>query len=249
MPSPVKQAASDLQLPVTDRAADVLDRGVDVGVVVAYGRLIRVPVLGSIALVNMHFSLLPRWRGAAPVERAILAGDTETGVCLMAIEEGLDTGPVYARRATPIDPGETAAELRDRLATIGVGLLLERLEDPPGSLGVPIPQEGEPSYAPKLDVAELQINWSRPALELHRLVRIGRAFTTWRGQRLIVHRARVVDHAASPGGPPGTLVGAVVLTGEGGLELIEVQPAGRPRLGFEAWANGARPAPGERFGI
>src|SRR5438270_13832698 len=112
VPSPVKAAAIELGLPVSDKVDDVLDTGAELGVVVAYGRLIKPHVLERVPMINVHFSLLPRWRGAAPVERAILAGDTETGACLMGLEEGLDTGPVYECVQVPIDPEETADELR-----------------------------------------------------------------------------------------------------------------------------------------
>ena len=109
--SPVKAAAQDLGLPVTDQVDDVIDAGAELGVVVAFGRLIKPHVLAVLPMVNVHFSLLPRWRGAAPLERAILAGDAETGVCLMELEEGLDTGPVYACTRMAVGPEETAAEL------------------------------------------------------------------------------------------------------------------------------------------
>jgi methionyl-tRNA formyltransferase len=251
VPSPVKAAAHEIGAPVTDRTAEALTAGADIGVVVAYGRLIRPPLLGGLNLVNLHFSLLPRWRGAAPVERAILAGDAETGVCLMQIDEGLDTGAVYASVRTPIGPEESAAELRARLGEAGTQLLLEHLSDLPASLGLPQIQRGEPTYAAKLEPHELVLDWRRSAAELHRVVRAGRATTSWRSQRLIVHRSRVVelDEAeVSPAPPPGTLVGAVVVTGSGGLELLEVQSEGRAAQGFAAWANGARPGPGERLG-
>src|SRR5207253_7560026 len=103
-PSPVEAAGGELGIPVTERVGDAIDAGAELGVVVAFGRLIRPHVLAALPMVNVHFSLLPRWRGAAPVERAVLAGDTETGVCLMALEEGLDTGPVYACQRVTIGP-------------------------------------------------------------------------------------------------------------------------------------------------
>ena len=131
LPTPVKAAALELGLAVTDRVDDALDAGAELGVVVAFGRLIKPHVLAKLPMVNLHFSLLPRWRGAAPVERAILAGDTETGVCLMALEEGLDTGPVYACQRVTIGPEETAEELRDRLVEIGTAMLVERLAEGP----------------------------------------------------------------------------------------------------------------------
>ncbi len=142
-------------------------------------------------MVNLHFSLLPRWRGAAPVERAILAGDEKTGVCLMALEKTLDTGPVYARIEVTVLPEETAAELKARLSDIGAGLLVERLSGGLATLGTPVPQVGEAVYASKIDRSELRLVWERPAVDLERLVRIGRAWTIFREKRLIVERARI----------------------------------------------------------
>jgi len=258
-PTPVKQCALELGLPVSSRVADVLDANVELGVVVAFGTLIRADVLRQVPMVNLHFSLLPRWRGAAPVERAILAGDDRTGVCLMALDEGLDTGPVHARVEAPILPGETAAELRACLADRGTALLLEHLAGGVATLGIPVPQVGEVLYAAKIDRCELRLTWQRPAVELDRLVRVGRAWTTFRGKRLIVERARIVA-AAGPGGddaeagaqgpvpPPGTLVGGEVICGEGRLELLEVRPEGRSAQPFDAWRRGARPAVSECLG-
>ncbi|MBW3645042.1 MAG: methionyl-tRNA formyltransferase [Actinobacteria bacterium] len=243
-PTPVKAAAVELGLPVTDRVDDVLGAGADLGVVVAFGRLVRPHVLAGLAMVNLHFSLLPRWRGAAPVERAILAGDDETGVCLMRLEEGLDTGPVYACERVGIGPEETADELRSRLVALGTELLLATLA---AGLGVPAPQQGEPTYAAKLDADELRLDWSRPAVELHRVVRVGGAWTTFRGRRLKVHRARLAPAGAEAPGP-GALEATVVGTGQGALELVEVQPEGRAAQPAPAWLHGARPAPGERLG-
>ena len=127
LPSPVKAAARELGLPVTDRIDDVLDVDADLGVVVAYGRLIKPHVFDTVPMVNIHFSLLPRWRGAAPLERAILAGDDETGVCLKTIEEELDVGDVFACERVPIGPDDTADELRARLVDAGTRLLLDQL--------------------------------------------------------------------------------------------------------------------------
>nr|MCU0261798.1 methionyl-tRNA formyltransferase [Ilumatobacteraceae bacterium] len=139
-PSPVKATALELGLPVSHEVDDVLRTGAELGVVVAFGRIIKPHVLAGVPMVNLHFSLLPRWRGAAPVERAILAGDAETGVCLMDVEEGLDTGGVHACVATPIGDDETASELRARLVALGSELLVDRLA---AGLGVASPQEGE----------------------------------------------------------------------------------------------------------
>jgi methionyl-tRNA formyltransferase len=245
VPSPVKAAASTLGIPVTERVDDVLGVGAELGVVVAYGRLIRPHVLAALPMVNVHFSLLPRWRGAAPVERAILAGDETTGVCIMALEEGLDTGPVYACEEVPIGPEDTADDLRAVLVERGTALLLGLLRH---GLPEPRPQEGEPTYASKLEPVEHHLEWSRPARELHRVVRLGQAWTTFRGQRFKVLRARQADVEAVPEAgvlDPHTLV---VGTGEGGLELVEVQPEGRPPQAAGAWRNGARLQPGEKLG-
>jgi methionyl-tRNA formyltransferase len=242
-PSPVKAAAVELGVPVSHRTDDAALAGAELGVVVAYGRLIKPQVLAAVPMVNMHFSLLPRWRGAAPVERAILAGDTETGVCLMAVEEGLDTGGVYRRQVVPIGADEMAADLRDRLATIGAELLVSALQE---GLGAPEPQRGEATYAAKLEPAELELDWAQDAERLHRVVRIGRAWTTWRGKRLLVLSAG--RDAPRGGGPPGTLHGDVVTTGHGGLRLLRVQPEGRAPVDAADWLRGARPQPGERLG-
>src|SRR5204862_4703781 len=170
-PSPVRRAADELGLPVRtpDKAREIVDEvrasGAELGVVVAFCQLLAVPLLDALPLgfVNVHFSLLPRWRGAAPVERAILAGDAETGVCLMQLEAGLDTGPVFASRSVPIGPRETAGELRGRLVDAGTHLLVEQL--PTIASATPAPQTGEPTYAEKLTVEEFRLGPRRTAGE------------------------------------------------------------------------------------
>jgi methionyl-tRNA formyltransferase len=248
--SPVKQAALDLGLPVTDDVDAVLAAQADLGVVVAFGRIVKPHVLDVLPMVNLHFSLLPRWRGAAPVERAILAGDTVTGVCVMAVEEGLDTGGVYRSATLPIGADDTLEQLRSRLAVLGTDLLIDALRT---GLGEPEAQVGEPTYADKIAPAEHELDWSLPAVQLHRIVRIGDAWTTFRGKRLKVHRSalhpeRTVlepGEVAFTAGAGGTVrVGA----GAGSLELLEVQPEGKARLTGGAWGNGAQPTPGERLG-
>lgn len=229
-PSPVKQAALDAGVPVSDRVDDVLGVGADLGVVTAFGRLVKPHVLAELPMVNLHFSLLPRWRGAAPVERAILAGDERTGVDLMALEEGLDTGGIYDRAETAIGPDETADELRARLAVAGTELLLANLAR---GLGAPRPQEGEPTYARKIEPAELVIDWSATAAAIHRQVRAGGAWTTHGGARLKVWRTSL-----------SSVRGAVeAAAGDGPLWLVEVQPEGRRRMDARAWANGLAGAP------
>jgi methionyl-tRNA formyltransferase len=240
-PSPVKAAALELGLPVSHTVEDVLDTGGDLGVVVAYGRLIKTPVLERMPMLNLHFSALPRWRGAAPVERAILAGDASTDVCVMQVVEALDEGGVVERRTIQIGDEESLDELRARLAEVGAELLVETLAS---DLGPAVPQVGESTYARKIDPAELHLDWSRPAAELARVVRLGGAWTELRGERFKVRRARAV---AADGLAPGELAGTAVGTGEGALELLEVQPAGKAATRAADWARGARLEPGERF--
>jgi methionyl-tRNA formyltransferase len=226
-PSPVKAAATELGIPVSHVVDDVLalDPPAELGVVVAFGRIIKPHVLAALPMINLHFSLLPRWRGAAPVQRALLAGDEVTGVCVMEVEEGLDTGGVYRRVEVPIGPDETADQLRDRLVAAGTALLVEALDAP---LGDPTPQDGEATYAKKIEPDELRIDWTRPPVEIHRLVRLGGAWTTHHGKRLKVWRSGIAA--------------------DGGLELLEVQPEGKGRMSFRDWANGARWQPGEPLG-
>jgi methionyl-tRNA formyltransferase len=246
-PTPAKAFASWAGIPVSERVEDVLGSGAELGVVVGFGRLIRPPVLERLGFVNVHFSLLPRWRGAAPVERAILAGDSTTGVSLMRLDEGLDTGAVYATRALPIGEHEHAGALRRRLAAAGAELLVERLANGPAGLGQPVAQEGEATYADKITPEQLELDWTCDGELVERVVRIERAWTTWRGRRLIVWDGQALG-AVAPAGEPGELRQGRVATGDGWLELLEVQSEGRARQSCAAWWNGARPEPGERFG-
>jgi methionyl-tRNA formyltransferase len=240
-PSPVKACAQRLGLPVSHSLDDVATCGADLGVVVAYGRIIPAAVLERVAMVNLHFSLLPRWRGAAPVERALLAGDDETGVDLMALEEGLDTGPIYRRTVVPIGQDDTLSSLRGRLVSIGSALLVDSLRD---GLGEPTAQQGVETYAVKIDPSELRIDWSRSAVEIDRLVRLGGAWTEFRGKRLKVHRVELVEEGeASPltERVPGMLDRVDVMCGDGVLRLLEVQPEGKAMMSATAWRNGAQP--------
>lgn len=246
-PTPVGAAAAAIGVPVAHDLNVLSGVDADLAVVVAYGQIIPVDLLEKVPMVNLHFSLLPRWRGAAPVERALMAGDDKTGVCLIDVAEGLDTGGVRARATTPIGSVETSSELLERLSHLGAGLLVDWLHgvvsDGPGAAQ---PQEGEPTWAHKLDRSDLWMDWDRTADELHRLVRVGGAHTTFRGEGLKVWAA---EPLSSPGDvSAGTLVGDVVATGEGGLRLREVQPAGRTRMAFDAWVVGARPDGDERLG-
>jgi methionyl-tRNA formyltransferase len=246
-PSAVKRAASDLGLPVATPArareaiGDVAASGAQLGVAVAFGQLLPPPFLSALphGFVNLHYSLLPRWRGAAPVERAILAGDLETGVCLMRIDEGLDTGGIYASVSTAIGSKEAAGELHARLTELGTQLLLEHL--PRALEAEPVPQVGEPTYAEKLTAEEFRIDGSRPAAELERVVRAGNprpgAWMIVDGKRVKVWRAR-----PEPGeGRPGTIRSSGGLaTASGILRLDEVQPEGKPHMSGDAWMAGVR---------
>ena len=243
--SPVKQAALDRGLIVRQperlRGAEVLDalRALepDLMVVVAYGLLLPQAVLDipRLGCWNVHASLLPRWRGAAPIQRAIQAGDAQTGVCLMQMEKGLDTGPVLLRQSTPIAPDDTGGRLHDRLAELGAQVLADGL----GLLraGIrPVPEvqaEAGATYAHKLDKAEARLDWMRPARALADTVR---AFDPWpiaeadiAGERVRVHAAQALplahDHA------PGTLLaagrdGLDIACGDGALRVLRLQRAG-----------------------
>ncbi len=248
-PSPVKAAAGELGIAVSQDMDDLLAADVELAVVVAYGRIIPARLLEQVLMVNLHFSLLPRWRGAAPVERAILAGDDETGVCLMKIEEGLDSGPVYATRTVPLDDEVTLAALRDELVAVASELVVDALAGGVSGLPVPQPQHGEVTIAEKITTEDLHLQWDRTALEVARVVRLGRAWTTFRGRRLGVLDAAVADAGVVPSGnAPGTLNGAYVSTGEGSLVLREVQPESRSPMSADEWLRGVRPGDGERLG-
>ncbi|HUY65228.1 MAG TPA: methionyl-tRNA formyltransferase [Acidimicrobiales bacterium] len=253
VPSPVKTAALELGLDVADSLDDVLGVGAELGVVVAYGRIIPAALLDQLPMVNLHFSLLPRWRGAAPVERAILEGDSETGVCLMAVEAGLDTGGIYAETDTVIGDDETADELRGRLVAMGCRLLERHLGDGVAGLPVARDQVGQPSYAEKVLPAEHRIHWEQDALQIHRVIRLGRAWTTFRGRRLRILRAAELPGGPTPGweraGPPGTLDQGTVVAGDGArICLLAVQPEGRRPMEVGDWLRGYRPEQNERLG-
>jgi methionyl-tRNA formyltransferase len=245
-PSPVKAAALELGLDVSTDMAEAGEVGADCGVVVAYGRIIPEALLEQLPMINIHFSLLPKWRGAAPVERAILAGDATTGVCVMAVDVELDTGAVYSVIETPIGLSETADELRSRLVDIGSEQLVGALRE---GLTSPVAQEGESTYAEKINRSDLELDWSKDAESLHRTVRVGGAWTTFRAKSFKVHAARVVQTDVSVSSTQvGELDGDQVVCGAGRMELVTVQPEGKPRLDMASWANGARLEPGERLG-
>ena len=217
----------------------------DLAVVVAYGLILPEAVLAAprLGCLNIHASLLPRWRGAAPIQAAILAGDVETGVTIMQVEPALDSGPVLLQGALPIGPRTTAADLHDSLAALGARLIVEALEGLAEGKLAPQPQPDEGvTYAGKISRADGLLDWRAPAAELERRVR---AFTPWPGAfialpdlRLKVLEAAVV--AGKAGAPPGTLLddGLTVACGEGALRLLRVQRPGKAAMSANAFLRG-----------
>ena len=255
-PSPVKAAALELGLPVSHRVDDVLDVGADLGVVVAFGRIIKPHVLDAVPMVNLHFSLLPRWRGAAPVERAILAGDARTGVCLMDVDEGLDTGGVRAEAELDHRPGRDG---RRAAGPPGRGRDRPAASTPCARACTrPSPRWASPPTRPRSSRRSCAWTGRVRRSSCTAWCGSGGAFTTFRGRRLKVWRSRLVD-AGVPGAArrpgervarAGHLCGGGVVTGDGLLELVEVQPEGKGRMAAAAWRRGLQPArgPDERLG-
>lgn len=236
--SPVKIAALELDLTVGHSLGDLEKVQVERGIVVAYGAMIPSALLANVPMLNVHFSLLPRWRGAAPVERAILAGDEVTGVSVMSLEAALDTGPVHAERRTNVD-AKTASELTNELAMLGAELLLDVLADE-ALLAHPVAQAGEATYAEKLVAETFHLIPSMPVSQLERTIRLGRAFTMIDGRRVKV----IAAHAAALTGKPGSIVeiqGGVALVGfDGAVALERVQPEGSRSMSARDWWSGAR---------
>jgi methionyl-tRNA formyltransferase len=235
-PSPVQVRAEALGLPVRhpvslrsqDAIRDLAALRADVAVVVAYGLILPQAVLDAprLGCLNIHASLLPRWRGAAPIQRAIMAGDRETGVCIMQMEAGLDTGPVLMREAVEIGPHETTADLQDRLSTLGARLIADALERLPLP-AVPQPPEGV-TYAAKIDKAEARVDWTRPAVEVDRLIRglspFPGAWVDVNGERVKLLRSRLAQGHGAPG---KVLHGFTVACGEGAIEVLDAQREGK----------------------
>ena len=235
-PSPVKQVAIDNAIEVSHDWAWVKENSNRelLGVVVAYGKIIPAAVLSHTPMVNVHFSLLPRWRGAAPVERAILAGDARTGVCIMNVEETLDTGDVFARREIDIVDAHTTEKLMADLAMLGGDLLVDTLIE---GLGVAVPQQGESTYATKVSADELLLDWNRSSIEVSRIVRAVRSYTMLGSQRLKVIQAELITDRVQLG--PGQCDGAgCVGTRDGAVRLVAVQPEGKAVMDAVAWLRG-----------
>ena len=235
-PSPVQARAEALGLPIrhpvslrSDAAvADFAELNADVAVVVAYGLILPQAILDAprLGCLNIHASLLPRWRGAAPIHRAIMAGDRETGVCIMQMEAGLDTGPVLLRESVQIGAEETTAELHDRLSALGARLIGETLAQLPLP-ATPQPAEGA-TYAAKIDKAEARVDWSRPAVEVDRLIRglspFPGAWVEVNGERVKLLRSRLAEGRGRPG---QVLRGFTIACGTGAVEITEAQREGK----------------------
>ena len=226
----------------------------DAIIVVAYGHLLPAAVLAIArhGAINVHASLLPRWRGAAPIQRALLAGDQETGVSIMQLDKGLDTGPLFAQRALPIGPDDDFGTLHDRLASLGAEALTQTLERIAAghTQATPQPERGA-TYAPKIEKSETQLNWQQAAAELERAVRAFRpapgAFTRFAGEPIKVWRARVVSGAGAPGSVLTSEDALCVACGAGALRLEELQPAGGRRMTAAEFLRGRRLAPGTKL--
>ncbi len=262
--TPVHRLADGFGIPVfTPRTlrdaaaqADFASLGADVAVVVAYGLILPKPVLDAppLGCLNLHGSLLPRWRGAAPIQRAIMAGDAETGVMVMKMDEGLDTGPVAMVEKIAIGPDMTAQDLHDRMAMLGADLMVRALAAlDRGSLGFAPQGEEGVTYAAKIDKAEARIDWTRPASEIHDKVRglspfPGAWFEADLGKG--PERVKVLRTALAAGaGRPGTLLAEdlTVACGTGALRLVEVQRAGARAMTAADFLNGAKVGPGTVF--
>jgi len=256
-PSPVAEAAERLGLPVikANRLGDDVTERIaalqpDLGVVVAYGGLVREPLLSlpRLGWVNLHFSLLPRWRGAAPVQRAVIAGDTETGAAVFHLVPELDAGDVYAELRRPIGPDETAGELLSALAEEGAALLADTADALAAGTAVATPQEGEVTLAPKLTLEDARLDLTEPAERVSARLRgvtpEPGAFVLLDGERFKVHEARTTDgeEPVAPGAVELRGKRVLVGTGTAPLELVTVQPAGKRAMPAADWLRGVASA-------
>jgi methionyl-tRNA formyltransferase len=258
-PSPVQLLGEQHGLPVRcptglrdpEAQAEFAALGADAAIVAAYGLILPKPILDAprLGCLNVHASLLPRWRGAAPIQRAILAGDRETGITIMQMDEGLDTGPMLLQQAIPIGPKTTAGELTEQLAGLGASLVVEALDEAAAGRHMPRPQpEAGVTYAPKLRREEAQLDWRRPAAELERQVR---AFDPWPGAFFLAReeRIRVLSAETEPRGTaaaPGTVLDErlAIACGEGVLRPLRLQRPGRAPLDAAAFLRGFALPPG-----
>lgn len=271
VPPPVKESAvaHGLRVLQPERPVEIVDElavmDLDACAIVAYGALLPRKVLdtGGAGFVNLHFSLLPRWRGAAPVQHAILSGDVVTGVTTFVLDEGMDTGPILRQVEVPIGPSETSASLLERLAAVGAPVLVDSIR---ALVAGATPREQDDdgaTLAPKITPEDVEIDWNRSSGAVADLVRAANpspgAHTSFRGERLKIWHVEPVDGAmdadagADEGREPGTVLasgkdGVVVACGEGAVTLSSVQPAGKARMSGTAFANGYQPEVGSRIG-
>ncbi len=260
VPPPIKQLAERHALPVIQPERPIGDVFLaalrhwqpDLGVVVAYGQLLRPAVLSAPkrGLINVHASLLPRLRGAAPIPWSILRGDRETGITIMQLDEGLDSGPILHQIATPIGAAETGGALAGRLALLGAEALLETLALIQMGRITPEPQDAaRATYAPKIDRGVTRVDWANDGLSVSRRIRafdpVPGAWTTFAGRSVKLFGARPVE-GTGPAGQVCSVGGPLqVAAGAGVVEISEVQPSGRPRMPAEAWSRGRGPRPGQ----
>ena len=262
-PPPVKRLALERGVPVLqpetlrDKSAlaALVSLAPDVGIVAAYGKILRprlltLPRLGHL---NVHASLLPRWRGAWPIGAAIVAGDDVTGVTIMRLDEGLDSGPTLSARTEPILPDDTTESLEPRLARLGADLLVEALPAYLSGALIPTPQdESRATHCRAVEKIDGLIDWRKPAIQLERQARAMRpwpiAWTTWQGQQLRVLRAHVADGKATPGAVLAHGKGAAVGTAAGLLVLDEVQLQGKSAASASSFVNGYRTFVGSVLG-
>lgn len=266
-PSVVKTRAVEMGVPVLQPtrlrdepfSAQISALQADIGVVAAYGRILPPPLIEMprLGMVNVHASLLPRWRGAAPVHRAILAGDRETGVTIMRIVPALDAGPMMARGVVAIGPNETSAQLEARLAALGGPLLIETLSRLAEG---PVPEEPQDesavTYAARLERHEGEVAWAQPAARVHDRIR---GLQPWplaaarlHGHRLLLIGSEVAGESPDPSALPGTIIGLqggamIVATRPGAVRLVRIQPEGRPPMSVRAFLNGHPAQTGDRF--
>ncbi len=230
---------TSLKSPDEQTAFAALDA--DVAVVVAYGLILPQPILDAPThgCLNIHASLLPRWRGAAPIHRAIMAGDAQTGICIMQMEAGLDTGPILLREATDIGPEETTAQLHDRLSDMGAALITQALTKLPDLTPDPQPEVGV-TYAAKIDKSEARIDWSAPATEVDRQIRglspFPGAWTEAEGDRIKLLASRLAQGQGAPGQVLDDAL--IVACGEGAVELLRLQRAGKGAQDRETFLRG-----------
>jgi methionyl-tRNA formyltransferase len=237
--NPVKTAAVELGIPVSHDINDVLQLDSDglLGVVVAFGNIISQKILQHAPMINIHYSALPRWRGAAPVERAILSGDATTAVCIIQVAEQLDAGDVLASSPCVIQEDDSVETLRNRLGQLALPLLIDICSN---GVKEQISQTGEVVVARKISAQDLAIHWSSDAEQILRQIRVGNAFTFFDGKRFKIHEAT----QSSVSLPIGTIAvrdgNVLVGSQKGSVQLTTVQPEGKPRVLAKDWARGAR---------